>query len=38
MPLQRLEAAQSSARLYLRGLWALPSPVPPWQWRGSTRP
>jgi len=34
----RLQAAQSRARLERRGLWALPSPVPPWQWRDRTRP
>ncbi len=32
-----LEAAQQEAREADRGLWALPDPVPPWEWRRARR-
>ena len=32
-----LEAAQQEAREADRGLWALPDPVPPWEWRRAHR-
>jgi micrococcal nuclease len=30
-------AAEADAREHRRGLWADPSPVPPWEWRRATR-
>ena len=28
-----LQAAESEAKGAQRGLWALPDPIPPWEWR-----
>ena len=28
-----LEALEAEARAARRGLWVVPSPVPPWEWR-----
>ena len=30
-----LRLAEDTARAAKRGLWAMPAPVPPWQWRKS---
>ena len=31
-----LRLAEDTARAAKRGLWAMPAPIPPWQWRKST--
>ena len=30
-----LRLAEDTARAAKRGLWAMPAPIPPWQWRKS---
>lgn len=32
-----LAAAEADARAARRGLWAMPNPVPPWEWRRQGR-
>jgi len=35
--LKKLAAAEAGARKEKRGLWADPSPTPPWEWRAQRR-